>query len=74
LLIEILHVVNCPHLPQTMESLRMALDELNTKQDIKKVLVKDQRDAEKIKFLGSTSIRINGEDIAPFETDQYVLT
>ena len=74
MLIEVLHVENCPHLPQTLESLKQALSELNIKQQVTEVLIKDQDDAEKVKFLGSTSIRIDGEDIAPFETDQYVLT
>ncbi len=74
LLFEVLHVENCPHLPQTLESLKEALSELNIKQMINEVVIEDQDDAERVKFLGSTSIRIDGDDIAPFETDQYVLT
>lgn len=72
--IEVLHVANCPHFPQTMENLRNALRELKIESRIVDVVVKDLEDAKRLKFLGSTSIRIDGEDIAPLKTDQYVLT
>jgi hypothetical protein len=72
--IEVLHVENCPHLPKTLENLKLALQELNITEEIKQILVRNQAEAEKIKFLGSTSIRINGKDIVPLETNQYVLT
>jgi len=53
--------------------LESALKELDLKAEIKDILVKDQEEANKLKFLGSTSIRINGKDISPFETDQYLM-
>ncbi len=74
LLIEVLHVENCPHLPQTMENLKQALRELEINPSINEIIVTTQEDAEKLKFLGSTSIRVNGEDISPIQTDQFVLT
>lgn len=74
MLIEVLHFENCPHLPQTMENLEQALHDLHIAPRIEKILIRSQEEAEKNKFLGSTSIRINGEDIIPIETHQYVLT
>ena len=71
--IQVLHVENCPHLSITIETLKQALQELNIESEIEKIVIKDQKDAEKFRFLGSTSVRINNIDIDPIETKQFLL-
>lgn len=73
MLIQVFHVEDCPHLPITMETLEEVIQELHIDPKIEKILVKTQEDADRLKFLGSTSIRVDGEDIDPYETKVFPL-
>ena len=62
--IEVLYVLDCPHYPAAMASLRNILAVERISAAISEVLVADARMAEALQFPGSPTIRINGRDIA----------
>jgi len=61
--IEILYIMNCPWCLKTKKLLREALKELNLKAEVKEILIDSKEKAKKYSFVGSLTIRINGEDI-----------
>ena len=61
--IEVLYFEGCPNYEPAMEMLRDTLISLGRQDDIHRIEVRTQAEAEAIKFVGSPSIRINGYDI-----------
>jgi len=62
--VEVLYVPDCPHRPAAVNQLEEILRAEGLPVEISEVLVKDARMAEKYRFRGSPTIRINGRDIA----------
>jgi hypothetical protein len=68
--IEVLYFEDCPnHLP-TVERINAVLREEGCSADVREVLVPDVSTAERVKFLGSPSVRVNGIDIEPAAKDR----
>lgn len=72
--VEVLYVANCPsHLAAVM----LVKDVLATQgiaAEINEVLVPDEQTARRLKFPGSPTIRINGQDVAePHEAGAFAL-
>lgn len=68
--IEVLYFDDCPnHLP-TVERIYTVLREEGCCADVREVLVQDVSTAERIKFLGSPTVRVNGIDIEPAAKDR----
>src|SRR5229473_3345864 len=64
--IEVLYFEGCPnHLP-AIEMVRETLKSLGRQDEIRQIEVLTQADAEAVAFVGSPSIRINGDDIEPW--------
>jgi hypothetical protein len=73
--IELLIWEGCPSHPKALADLREAMRELGL--DPTAVLVREIRDvadAERERFVGSPTIRIDGRDIEPAESEPYGLT
>ncbi|MGA7705061.1 MAG: hypothetical protein WB998_09230 [Solirubrobacteraceae bacterium] len=73
--IELLFWEGCPSHPKALADLREAMRELGL--DPTAVLVRevrDQADAERERFVGSPTIRIDGRDIDPAEGEPYSLS
>ena len=68
--IEFLYFAGCPHMQPAKELLNNVLRELGVKADITDVHIADNADAIAKRFLGSPSIRINGQDLELAENDQ----
>ena len=64
--IELLYLEDCPNHVPAMEMVREALDSLGQKDRIHEIEVRNQAEAEAIRFVGSPSIRINGSDMEPW--------
>jgi len=64
--IEILYFQGCPNHAPAAEMVREALNSLDREDHIHEVEVRTKTEAEEIRFVGSTSILINGEDIEPW--------
>ncbi len=68
--IEVLYFEDCPnHLP-TVERINTVLREEGCTADVREVLIPDASTAERVKFLGSPTVRVNGIDIEPAARDQ----
>ncbi len=62
--IEVLYVSQCPSHPAAVELVKDVLAAEGVATDIHEVLVRDERMAGELKFIGSPTIRINGRDVA----------
>ena len=63
--IEVLFVPNCPNHAVALERLREILSAEDFRTHVTDVLVKDAEMARLLKFPGSPTIRINGQDVEP---------
>jgi hypothetical protein len=63
--IEVLHISNCPNHAIAIERLREILSAESFKTIVREVLVRDEEMAQLLKFPGSPTIRINGQDVEP---------
>ena len=63
--VEILYFSGCPNHAPTVDRVREVLKQEGTTADMIEVEVKDMATAHKIGFLGSPSIRVDGQDIEP---------
>jgi hypothetical protein len=63
--IEILYFQGCPNHRPTLERVREVLAQEGTAAPIEHVLVLDPREAERLGFLGSPTVRVDGVDIEP---------
>jgi Domain of unknown function (DUF2703) len=63
--VEILYFSGCPNHVPAVERVREVLKQEGTPADMIEVEVKDMPTAQKIGFLGSPSVRVNGQDIEP---------
>lgn len=63
--VEFLFWRECPSHEVCLERLKKVLDSMNLKYHLEIVEVKTEEDAERLKFPGSPTIRINGVDIQP---------
>jgi hypothetical protein len=67
--IEILFFDGCPNHEPAEKAVRDILKELNVEAEISHVDVHDEATAELVRFPGSPTIRVDGEDIAPEEAN-----
>jgi hypothetical protein len=65
--IEVLYVCNCPNHAVALDRLRKVLSTEGFQKHVNEVLVKDGEMAQSLKFPGSPTIRINGQDVEPQE-------
>lgn len=68
--IEVLYFEDCPnHLP-TVERINAVLREEGCRADVREVPVPDLQTAQRVNFLGSPTVRVNGVDIEPEALDR----
>ncbi|MCX6798844.1 MAG: DUF2703 domain-containing protein [Candidatus Diapherotrites archaeon] len=61
--IQLLYILDCPWCVKTKELIKDGLKELGAKADVEEILIDSGEKAEKYKFAGSPTIRIDGKDI-----------
>ncbi len=61
--IEVLYLNGCPNYPPTLTLVREVVAELGIPARVVPVEVKDTAEAERCRFLGSPTVRVNGVDI-----------
>lgn len=64
-MIQILYFEGCPHRDATVALARNVLSELGISEEIEEVEVRDDEDAQRLRFPGSPTVRVNGVDIEP---------
>jgi hypothetical protein len=73
--VELLWWEGCPSHPEALEQLRRILDEEGVAPDIQLHEVTSDAQAQRERFLGSPTIRIDGEDVVPNEDqEEFALT
>jgi hypothetical protein len=65
--VQILFFQGCPNHEPAVRLAREVLAELDLEAKLEEILVESPADAERLRFLGSPSIRVNGRDIEPDE-------
>lgn len=63
--IELLYSTGCPALPKSRELIEKLSRELSIPVLIREELVSTEEEAQRLKFPGSTTIRVNGRDLEP---------
>jgi hypothetical protein len=66
--IEVLYVPGCPNFQPAVERLEKVLISESLRADIERVLVNSDAEAKALRFPGSPTIRINGDDVEFVET------
>ena len=65
MMIELLYFKGCPNYETTLSLTRDVLRQLGLSADIQEVEVQSPEDAERVRFLGSPTVRVDGKDIEP---------
>ena len=64
-MIEVLYFEGCPHFEPTLSLADEVLSQLGVSAEVRKIEVRSPEDAERVRFLGSPSVRVDGKDIEP---------
>ncbi len=72
--IQLLYFEGCPSWQTGLEKLKIALQMEQLDGPVELVKVKDDSEAARLKFLGSPSYHIDGQDLWPEERDIYSLS
>jgi hypothetical protein len=72
--IQLLYFEDCPSWRNGLENLKTALQKEQLDHFVELIMIKDDSDAARLKFLGSPSFRINNQDLWPEERDTYSLS
>jgi hypothetical protein len=62
--VEVLYMAECPSHPAAVKLVKQVLAAEGIATEIREVLVRDEGMADKLRFSGSPTIRINGRDVA----------
>lgn len=68
--VELLYFDGCPNHDAALPRLRQHLADAGISERIERILIRDDQDARRHRFLGSPTIRINGEDVEPGAQDR----
>src|SRR5262245_27999224 len=63
--IDILYFDGCPNFPAAAKLVRDVVQSLGVDATIREVEVRDEEGAARLKFFGSPTIRVNGQDVDP---------
>lgn len=63
--IQFLYYADCPSHDDALERLQVVMSEMGIRADIEVIQVESEAQAQKLRFVGSPTIRINGQDIVP---------
>jgi hypothetical protein len=74
LLVSFLYYEECPSHELALERLREVMDEERLSDEIEVVEVKTEEHARELRFVGSPTIRVDGQDIDPPSAPRYGLT
>ena len=64
-IIEVLYVQDCPHYPGTLALVERVRAELDVDTELRTSLIVDQAAAERARFPGSPTVRVDGRDVEP---------
>jgi hypothetical protein len=65
LVVEVLYVEHCPNVPAALALVQRVVAELGVDAEVRTTMVGDQAAAERARFVGSPTVRVNGRDVDP---------
>lgn len=68
----VLYNEGCPATPKAIERIEECISESGIPVELRKILIRSQKEAEEWRFLGSPTVQINGMDIDPDVRDAKV--
>jgi hypothetical protein len=72
--VSFLYFEDCPSYDLALERLREVMDEEGIPDDVEVIKVETEEQARKLRFVGSPTIRVYGQDIDPPSDSHYALT
>lgn len=63
--VEVLYVEHCPNFPATLALVQRVAAELGLDADVRATMISDRAAAERARFVGSPTVRVNGHDVDP---------
>src|SRR5437867_2986101 len=63
--VQLFYFEGCPSCKNTVKDLKKILKQRKVKVKVEMVEIKNQKEAEKLKFIGSPTVRVNGKDVDP---------
>ena len=65
LVIEVLYVEHCPNFPAALALVQRVVAELGVNAQVRTTMISDQGEAERARFVGSPTVRVDGRDVDP---------
>lgn len=65
MIVEMLHTEGCPHAEEYLPRLRRLVTEAGVSEPVRVRTVADTEDAQRERFLGSPTVRVDGRDVDP---------
>jgi hypothetical protein len=72
--VSFLYYEECPSYDLALERLREVMDEEGIPNEVEVIKVESEEQARKLRFVGSPTIHVNGQDIDPSSDSRYALT
>jgi hypothetical protein len=63
--VQVLYFEGCPHHRPTLDLVKQVMDDRGMAAEVEEIEIRDQSEAERLRFLGSPSVRVDGVDIEP---------
>lgn len=65
LVVEVLYVEHCPNFPAALALVQQVVVELGVNAQVRTTMITDQAAAERTRFVGSPTVRVDGRDVDP---------
>ena len=65
LVVEVLYVEHCPNFPAAVALVERVAADVGVDAEVRPILISDQAAAERVRFVGSPTVRVNGRDVDP---------
>ena len=63
--VEVLYVEHCPNFPAALALVERVAAELGVQAEVRATVISDQAAAERVRFVGSPTVRVDGRDVDP---------
>jgi hypothetical protein len=65
LVVDVLYVEHCPNFPAALALVERVAAELGVDVEVRATMISDQAAAERARFVGSPTVRVDGRDVDP---------
>lgn len=68
--VQLLYLPDCPNYQPTRKLIEQTVNELGIELDLELIAIDDEESAQRLRFLGSPTVRVDGDDIEPAARDR----